>query len=343
MSDFTQLENFFRQYPAFRLEQAKKAIFQDLISDWEMATVFPRRLREELNEKFPLRINARILSSENQETVKALMKLEDDLDIESVLMKHKEKRNTVCVSSQAGCPLSCTFCATGKSGFKRNLTAGEVVEQVLFFARHLKKIGGKVTNIVFMGMGEPFLNYDNVIAAIKTLHEKDGFNLGWRHFSISTAGIPEGIRRLAREKMQVNLAVSLHAPDDSLRSRIMPINKKYPLKELFKAVDDYIKAAKRRVMFEYIMIKGINDSPDCARKLARLMQKPLYFVNLIAYNPTGLFQPSSAGTIKNFRIILEKEGVAVTQRYRFGRDIDAACGQLGKIKTKFSLWSEQTQ
>ncbi|MBU1102650.1 23S rRNA (adenine(2503)-C(2))-methyltransferase RlmN, partial [Patescibacteria group bacterium] len=186
----------------------------------------------------------------------------------------------------------------------------------------------KINNVVFMGMGEPFLNYDNVLAAIKILNDKEGFNLGARHFSISTVGITEGIEKLAQEKMEVNLAISLHAPNDKLRSSIMPINKKYPLGKILRAVDEYIKQTRRRVMFEYIMIEEINDSDDCARQLADLLKNTLGFVNLITYNPTGIFKPSSSQRLNKFKEILEKAGVAVTQRYRFGDDIKGACGQL---------------
>jgi len=188
-------------------------------------------------------------------------------------------------------------------------------------------------------MGEPFLNYQNVIGAIKILNDKEGFNLGARHFSVSTVGIVEGIEKLAREELQINLAISLHAPDDKLRSKLMPINKKYPIRKILNAVDDYIAKTRRRVMFEYIMIRNLNDSEENAKTLARLMKKPctrastvqgrpLYFVNLISYNPTGIFKPSLSLRIKKFKEILEKEGVTVTQRYRFGQDVEGACGQL---------------
>jgi 23S rRNA (adenine2503-C2)-methyltransferase len=242
-------------------------------------------------------------------------------------MKH-EDRNTVCVSSQVGCALGCLFCATGKMGFKRNLEVFEIVEQVLFFARYLKKTKDKVTNVVFMGMGEPFLNYGNVLGAIKILNDKEGFNLGARKFSISTVGITEGIEKLAEEKLQINLAISLHASNNKLRSNLIPANKKYGIEKILKKVNEYIKKTNRKVMFEYLMIKDLNDSNESAKELAFLMEKPLYFVNLISYNPTGDFQPSSKETIQKFKSILEKEGVYVTERYRFGREIKAACGQL---------------
>ena len=326
--DLTQLENLLNKEYSYRLKQAKKALFVDLIEDWREANVLPLLLREKLNKICSIKINAQTLFSKDKKTAKALIALKDGLKIESVLMKHKDGRNTICVSSQVGCAVSCSFCATGQTGFKTNLEISEIVEQVLFFARYLKKKGEKVTNIVFMGMGEPFLNYENVIRAIRILNDKEGFNLGARHISISTAGILEGIKKLAEEKLQVNLAISLHAPDDALRSRIMPINKKYPIADVFEAVDDYIGKTKRRVMFEYLMIKDLNDSDVYAQKLSKLMKKPLYFVNLISCNPIGVFKPSSSWRMKKFKEILEKEGVQVTQRYRFGQNIKAACGQL---------------
>jgi len=336
--DLIQFQRLFNKEPRYRLGQAKKAFFQDLIKNWQEAAVLPLSLREELNKKCPIETSAKTFISKDKNTIKALLTLKDDLKIETVLMRHKDKRNTVCVSSQVGCPLDCSFCATGKIGFKRNLEVWEIVEQVLFFASYLKKIKEKVTNIVFMGMGEPFLNYQNVIGAIKILNDKEGFNLGARHFSISTVGIVEGIEKLAKEELQINLAISLHAPNDELRSKLMPINKKYPIKKILNAIDDYIAKTRRRVMFEYIMINNLNDSEENAKTLAKLMKKPLYFVNLISYNltrrslgeggPTGIFKSSSSPRIKKFKEILEKEGVIVTQRYRFGKEIKGACGQL---------------
>ena len=212
-------------------------------------------------------------------------------------------------------------------GFKRNLLVDEIIEQVLFFKRLLKG-NNKITNIVFMGMGEPFLNYDNVLTTIKILNDPKGFNLGARHFSISTAGIIEGIEKLAFEELQINLAISLHATDDNLRSKIMPINKKYPIKKILAAVDKYIKKTNRKVMFEYIMINGINDNERQAGELAKLMKKPLYFVNLIPCNLVGDFRPSPQKKVEKFKEILKKNRVQVNQRYSFGQDILAACGQL---------------
>ncbi len=326
--DLIQLKNFLSKEQPYRLQQAQKALFIDLIEDWREASVLPLLLRKNLNKICPIDIKAQVLFSKDEKTAKAVIILKDGLKIESVLMKHNNSRNTVCVSSQVGCTLNCSFCATGKIGFKRNLEVFEIVEQVLFFARYLKKKGEKITNNVFMGMGEPFLNYENTINAIRILNDKEGFNLGARHISISTVGILEGIKKLAEEKLQVNLAISLHAPDDDLRSKIMPINKTYPIVDVLEAVDDYIKKTKRKVMFEYMMVKDLNDSDVHAQRLSKLMKKPLYLVNLILYNPTGVFKPSSSVRIKKFKEILRKEGVQVTQRYRFGQNIKAACGQL---------------
>ena len=326
--DLIQFKRLFHKQPKYRFGQAKMAIFRDLIQNWQEAVTLPLSLREELNKKFPIKIPAKTFISEDKNTTKALLVLKDGFRIETVLMRHKDKRNTICVSSQVGCSLDCFFCATSKIGFKRNLEVWEIIEQVLFFARYLKKNKERITNIVFMGMGEPFLNYQNVIGAIKILNDKEGFNMGARHFSISTVGIVEGIKKLAKEKLQINLAISLHAPNDELRSKLMPINKKYPIKKIFNAVDDYIDNTGRRAMFEYIMINNLNDSEECAKELARLMKKHLYFVNLISYNPTGIFKPSSSLRIKKFKEILEKKGVMVTQRHRFGQGIKGACGQL---------------
>jgi len=326
--DLTKLKDVLKKEPSYRFKQAEKLVFQDLIDNWSQAKTLPLELREELNKECPLKIDIQASVSKDEKSIKALVFLSDGLRVETVLMRHKDNRNTVCVSSQVGCPLGCSFCATGRIGFKRNLLVFEIIEQVLFFSRYLKSKGEKVTNVVFMGMGEPFLNYDNVLEAIKILNNKEGFGLGARHFSISTVGISEGIKRLSEEKIQINLAISLHAPKDDLRSSIMPVNKKYPISKVLEAVDGYVKETKRRVMFEYVMIKDVNDSDEEAGELVKLMKGSLYFVNLISYNPTGVFRPSSPDRIKRFKEILERKGISVTQRYRFGSELKAACGQL---------------
>ena len=334
--DLQRIKEILKNEPSFRLKQAKKAILQDLIENWHDITSLPQDLRQKLEQNCPIAEleTERTLTSKDSQTIKELFKLKDDSKIESVLMKHKDGRRTVCVSSQVGCAMGCRFCATGIAGFKRNLTSSEIIEQILFFARFLKKSREKISNVVFMGMGEPFLNYDNVLEAIRILNDKDGLNLGARHISISTCGITEGIKKLAEEKLQVNLAISLHAPNDELRLRLMPVTKKYPIEKILAAVDDYIEKTKRRVMFEYLMMDGVNDSEKEAEELVHLLKKPLYFVNLISFNPIGHceFKPSPGWKIKKFKEILEKQGVDVTQRHRFGREIKAACGQLAGRK-----------
>jgi len=314
----------------YRLVQSMQAVFKDLVSDWNEATVLPKELQEKLKKNCSLEIDSQIVVAKDG-TTKALINLADGKKVEVVLMRYRDERNTVCVSSQAGCPMGCLFCATGKMGTGRNLTVGEMLDQVLLFARHLKKEAGEdgeVSNIVFMGMGEPFLNYDNVMEAIKILNDPKGFALGIRYISISTCGIVDGINKFAEENLQVNLAISLHAPNDKLRSKLMPINKQNPINKVLEAVDNYIAKSSRKVMFEYLMLKGVNDSSDLARELASIMNKSLYMVNLIAYNATGDFEASPKETVDQFSEILKKMGVAVTIRHSFGREIKAACGQL---------------
>ncbi len=336
------LEKVLEKEPKYRLKQAKDAVFKNFISDWSEATFFAKDLRDKLNKECPLKIEADVLvskkpfgSAQGGGSVKARIKLRDGLMIETVLMRHIDNRNTVCVSSQVGCPLGCLFCATGKMGFKKNLTSDEIIEQVIFFNRYLKKITlseaeglfQRVTNVTYMGMGEPFLNYENVLKSIRILNDKEYFNIGARSISVSTAGIIEGIKKLSQEGLQINLAISLHAPNDKLRKELMPIDKKYPLEAVLKAVDDYINKTKRKVMFEYVLIKGVNDSDEQAMELAKIMNKKLYFVNLILYNATGIFKASDTKRVEGFKRVLGKEKINFSQRYRFGDDIQAACGQ----------------
>jgi len=326
--DISNLEKVLSSEPAFRIKQAKEAIFKNLIENWQDATFFSKDLREVLNKECPLSIKADILVSKEEDTIKAKITLKDNLEIETVLMRHEDNRNTVCVSSQVGCPLGCGFCATGMMGFKRNLDYLEIVEQVLFFERYLKKENQRVSNVVFMGMGEPFLNYENVLKAIRHINGKEGFNIGARSISVSTAGVVEGIKRFSEEGLQVNLAFSLHAPNDELRSSLMPINKKYPLKEVLLSIDEYIKKTKRQVMIEYMLIKDVNDSNEDAKELANIVKRNnLYFLNLILYNQTGRFEPSSFQRVKEFKNTLTHLKINFSQRYRFGDDIKAACGQ----------------
>jgi 23S rRNA (adenine2503-C2)-methyltransferase len=327
--DMKIIQEILKDEPAFRIKQVYRAVFVNLIEKWSEASELSLKLRELLEKECPLEMKVMEEWSHDGKTVKAAIDHDGDV-VEAVLMRHKE-RNTICVSSQVGCPLKCAFCATGKAGFARNLSAHEIVDQVLHFARLLKKENENVSNIVFMGMGEPFLNYDEVMKAIKILNDKEGFNIGVRKISISTAGVIDGIKRLTTEKMQVNLAVSLHAPNDFLRNEIMPINKNYPIKSLLKAVGDYIKKTNRKVVIEYLMLDDVNDTEDHAKELSEILKKnlgSLFCVNLIAYNATDRFRSSSKEKIKIFKDILKKNEIEVIERYRFGTDIKAACGQL---------------
>src|SRR5680860_40882 len=320
--------------PKYRFQQVNKFVFQDFISSWQEASNLPKALREKLDFACPLDIDYELVKDQDRNSQKALIILGDNESVETVLIKQKagkqaesEARYTACISTQVGCPLACTFCATGLAGFKRNLESFEIVNQLVFWGRHLKN-HGKIDNVVFMGMGEPFLNYDEFIKAAKFINNPETFNIGARRLSVSTAGIIPGIKRLAGEKIQMNLAISLHAANDSKRRKLMPKASKYTISDLIKAVDNYINKTGRRVMFEYLMIKGVNDSEEDANELAVLLHRPLYFVNLIPYNETGRYQASSPDTIKRFRGYLEDKGVPTTIRLSFGADINAACGQL---------------
>ena len=330
--DISRLSEILQDEPKFRFKQAFKAVYQDYVDNWDQVSVLSLSLREKLNQECPLNINGSVIRDRigNYGAEKALIKYDDGVEVETVLIRHRDGRDTICLSSQAGCALACKFCATGEAGFQRDLSAEEIEHQYIFWARRLKAEGGqeKIDNIVFMGMGEPFLNYDNFIKSARDFHNPEKFNIGSRRMSVSTCGIIEGIKKLATEKMQINLAISLHAPLDSLRTQLMPIAKKYSIVNILKAVDYYISKTGRRVMFEYIMLKNVNDADDDAIALAQIMKKKLYLVNLIPYNQTGKFKPSSSARIEQFKETLEKLGVAVTARYSQGQGINAACGQL---------------
>ena len=314
-----------KDQPRFREKQINEFIFKKLGESWREATNLPKELKERLETEASLMIKAKTELSV-KETIKVLIELSDGLAVEAVLIKNNDGRHTVCLSSQVGCPAGCVFCATGQMGFKRNLEAGEILEQLLFFARLLKKKNEKVDNIVFMGMGEPFLNYNNVIEAIKLINSSEAFGLGARHISISTVGITGWVKKILKEDLQVNIAISLHAPEDDLRTRLIQMNKVYPLKKLLADVDYYIEQTKRKVMFEYLLIQGVNDTAEHAEKLVNLMKKPLYMVNIIPCNPVGEFKPSK--NVKKFTNILRLRGVNAVVRQSFGRDVKAACGQL---------------
>ncbi len=333
--ELEKIEKILVGEPPYRLKQVDRALYGDLIDNWGSATNLPVSLREKLEKDVPVGFNFDSLISLKGNSVKAIIELKDGLKIESVLMRHTDGRNTVCVSSQVGCPLGCIFCSTGKIGFIRNLDYHEIVEQVLFFSYYLKKTGNTLNNVVFMGMGEPFLNYNNVIKAIRILNDGGKFNIGARHLSVSTAGITGGIKKFADKKLQVNLAVSLSAPNDILRRKIMPVDNKYPIRELINAVELYIEKTGRRVMFEYVMLRDLNDTDVLAVQLVKLLKGMLCFVNLIPYNgDENNLKPSARDRINSFKRIIKEGGITVTERFRFGDDINAACGQLVYRKSR---------
>jgi len=288
-------------------------------------------LRAELEKKCSLEIESVLSAKENNFSQKALLSLSDGIKIETVLLSKGEGKNSVCVSCQAGCPLGCAFCATGNLGLQRNLTTSEIIEQILFWQRQLKEKGQKISSVVFMGMGEPFLNYVSVKEAIEFLNDKEAFNLGKRKISVSTAGIAEGIRKFSAENWQVNLAFSLHFVTSQKRAGYMPIEKTQPFQAVLKEIRAYLEKNKRKVMIEYALFENINDSLPEANLLAELLKKELgglFMVNLLAGNPVGDFRPSSREKIELFQKELERKNVEVVRRFSLGRKIQGACGQL---------------
>ncbi len=320
-----------RGQPAYRARQVWEGLYRRFWEKPEAFTPLPKALRQALAEDFafqPFEPAATLVSTDG-ETHKTLFRLPDGAQIETVRMRYLRRR-TLCISTQAGCAMGCTFCATGQMGLTRNLTAGEIVAQVLYYARWLRQRGERVTNIVFMGMGEPFHNYDATMRAVDILNDAAGFNLGARRMTISTVGLVPQIRRFTQERRQVNLAVSLHAADDELRNTLIPVNRKYPVAELLQAVREYTEATRRRVTFEWALIRDVNDTPEQARLLASRVQGMLAHVNLIPLNPTAGFggKASSRRRAQAFCRILEDGGIPCTVRLRRGIDIQAGCGQL---------------
>lgn len=328
-----------RSEPKFRLKQALHAVYSELAESWDKVTVLSKDLRAYLTENVPfstLTIEEEKASDDG--SVKLRLSTADGYPIEAVLLRfdmphakegEKSSRYTACLSSQSGCALACTFCATGRMGFGRNLTSSEIVDQFLELARRRAKQGGRIDNVVMMGMGEPFHNYENVIEALKILNDPDGCELAARRIAISTAGWIPGIEKLTQEPRQFKLALSLHAPNDELRKSLMPVNKRFPIEKLMQACREYRSKTKRRIFVEYLMLQGINDQPEHAKELADLLGTDGFHVNLIAYNPTDTdYVASNDDTVRNFAKILQDNGVKASYRVSRARDISGACGQL---------------
>ena len=322
--------------PSFRTTQIWHAVYRDLVSSYEEITTLPSAMRARLEKTLPLKPLQLVGQQESRDkrTRKTLFRLIDGETIEAVLMRYEDRR-TACLSTQVGCPIGWPFCATGQCGFIRNLSPGEIVAQGLFYARALTRERERLTNIVYMGMGEPFLNYESSIKSIRILNDPKGFHLGARHFTISTAGIVPGIKRLAAEDLQVNLAVSLHAGNDQLRDELVPVNRRYPLEELLDACRGYIERTHRRITFEMALSEGVNDSIEQAEEVGERLSDLLCHVNLIPLNPSANtpFRPSSRERMDAFAKALKKTGIPVTVRLGRGIDIQAGCGQLrGSIR-----------
>ena len=322
------LENYFinineKKYKAI---QVYDWLYRKKVTSFDEMTNIKKSVIERLKQDFTFELPKIVQSQKGKEVNKYLFELKDKQRVEAVLMLH-DYGNSLCLSTEVGCNMGCVFCESGRRKKIRPLTSGEMVTQIL---KVMEETNLKVTHVVLMGIGEPFDNYDNVLKFIKIINSDYGLALGARHITVSTCGIIPKIKEFTKEKLQVNLAISLHAPNDKLRSKLMKINKVYPLKDLIEVIKDYIKVTNRRVTFEYILLKGINDNEKCAYELAKLLKGLNCYVNLIPYNPTSHleFKRSSQSTILKFYDILKKEKIGVTIRREFGTEVSAACGQL---------------
>ncbi|HLD94149.1 MAG TPA: 23S rRNA (adenine(2503)-C(2))-methyltransferase RlmN [Anaerolineales bacterium] len=340
--DIERLTALFKVWgqPSYRARQLWDGLYQQFWSRPEDFSTFPRELRQQLaaESSFSNLHEAERLHSKDGQTTKVLFMLPDGQPIETVLMRYEE-RNTLCISTQAGCAMGCVFCATGQMGFRRNLSSGEIVEQVLYFARQLKDEGERVTNVVLMGMGEPFHNYEATLAAIDRLGDAGGFNMGARRFTISTVGLIPAIKRFTAEKRQIGLAISLHATQDELRSSMLPVNQRYPVKDLIQVCREYVEVTSRRITFEWALIQNVNDSPEEAGRLAELLHGLNCHVNVIPLNPTRGYDGlrSTRERVAAFREILQSRGISCTVRVRRGIDIQAGCGQLAEHATSANV------
>ncbi len=315
--------------PRFRASQVREWLYDKRVSSFDEMRNLPKKLRDRLQAETTLGVLALVSEQASYDgTLKRLYRLPDGQMIESVLMPYDDDRRTACISTQAGCAMGCVFCATGQMGFARHLTAGEIFEQVVLFARELEAQGERLSNVVLMGMGEPFHNYDESLAAVRRL--MDDLGIGARHITISTVGLVPMIRRFAGEGLQVRLAISLHAATDEERSALLPVNKRWPLAELLAACREYMEKTGRRISFEWTAIQGENDTPEQAHALGKLLKGLLCHVNIIPLNPTGGYAhgPSAADRVDRFAAILGEYGVPATVRVRRGIDINAGCGQL---------------
>jgi 23S rRNA (adenine2503-C2)-methyltransferase len=322
--------------PPFRAKQMLQALYREFPASIDEMRQLPTDVRDAISGQYAFSpaVEVRRVTSEDGETTKLLLRMADGTLIETVLMQYpepgeKHPRSTVCVSTQAGCAMGCVFCATGQMGFERNLAAGEVVSQVIHVARMLKPRGEHITNVVFMGMGEPLANYAETVKAVRLLTDPRAFGLGQRHITISTVGVIRAIDRLAAEGLQVGLAISLHSPNEKLRQELVPTAGPHSVQEIISAARRYFTATGRRVTFEYALIAGENDTPEVARELVALLRGTPTHINLIPVNPTagGYGRPGRARVLEFEKILLDA-GMNCTVRVEKGSEISAACGQL---------------
>ncbi len=323
-------------------------MYKNAAKNFDEIETLPKEIRTLLKENcffYSLKLHSAITSDDGQ-TTKFLFNTHDGNMIESVIMRHLSGRTTLCVSCQAGCPMACTFCATGKLGLLRNLEFYEIVEQVMYANEFLEPEDKKIRNIVYMGMGEPFLNYENVKTSILIASAQKKLDLSNRRITISSCGVVPGIEKLGNDFPQISLAISLHAPNDEARKKIMPVDHTYPIDTLMKALDEYVTKTNKRIFYEYIMIAGVTDRIEYAHELAKLLKNRLAHVNFIPYNPgEGImgnnYQPTSKIIMKKFQKTLEEHGIPSTIRHTMGDDIDAACGQLALKEEGKSLATKE--
>ena len=333
-ASFDELSRAFKEnsIQSFRAKQVWEWLHKHLVLDYDEMLNLPKSLRAELAEKFPIScccVKGKQTASDG--TVKMLFELPDGDYVECVIMKYKYG-NSICISTEVGCKMGCAFCASTIGGFKRRLTAGEMLSEI-YLAQ--KETGERISHIVLMGMGEPLDNFENVMRFISLVTDEKGLNISMRNISLSTCGLVPEIRKLMEKHLQLTLSISLHAPNNEIRNKIMPVNSRYPVEELLGVCREYTLKTSRRISFEYSMLSGVNDSDDCARELASKLKGMLCHVNLIPVNEVdgSPFRPSGPERVKKFTDILVKSGINATVRRKLGSDIDASCGQL-RLKEK---------
>jgi len=319
----------------YRVDQLYDQYFKQLITSWDELTTWPKDLREKLKAEVPFSKleNFQEFPSSDARTIKLLAYTSEGFPVESVLMRNKD-RITVCISCMSGCPVGCKFCATGRMGLKKNLSTREILDQIMYFERKLKASGEKITNVVYMGMGEPMLNLKSVVESTQVLEDSKALSMSARRITVSTAGYISQLDEFLKKDLGVNIAISLHAPNQKLREKLMPtVAKNNPLDELIALLVKDQKKRNKKITYEYLMLKDVTDTPECAKELAKLLKNQIVLVNLINFNKVSgiAYEPSTRKRIEEFQAILDGRGINNTLRYSYGSDIKGACGQLATI------------